>query len=109
MKAASRSLIELMFGWGVIGAGLVLVAWVVWSLTWPFEIFEAKPGSWTVQNPGKHVRRGEAIVVYLDYCVHERLSPHMDMLIEQDKRLMLLETTTPAATLGCHKVVLPIT
>lgn len=109
MKAESRSFIELVLGWSVLALAAMLVGWVVWSYTYPFDIFTAKPGSWVVQNAHKHVARGEPLVVSLDYCVTEKLSPQMDMLIEQDKRLMLLETTTPAATIGCHKVVLPIT
>src|SRR6185312_7245663 len=68
------------------------------------------PGSWTVQNPDKRVKRGDRLMVFIDFCVHRHESPQVDTLIEQaDRHLWLLDTQyPPAPSLGCHQRTIPL-
>lgn len=108
MEPKQKSLTLALFSWSALGALASLIVWVVWSLLYPFEMFSSTPDSWVVQNPGKRVARGQELKVYLDYCATSRRAPRMDTLIEQDGRIMLLETQYPKAAIGCHKSVVPL-
>lgn len=96
------------FAMSVLAASASMIVWVAWSLTFPYEILVVNPGSWVVTNPGKHVRRGEQVLIYVDYCARRHESPRLDAAIEQEGRLMLLKPQYPAATIGCHKVTVPL-
>lgn len=96
------------FAMSVLAAFSALIFWTVWSLLYPYDILTVNPGSWAVQNVDKRIPRGEKVWIYIDYCAKEHKSPRMDIAIEQDSRLMYLTPQYPAATMGCHKTVLPL-
>jgi hypothetical protein len=75
---------------------------------YPFKVLTTGPDSFTIQNPGKRVARGESLLVYADYCASEHQSPRVETLIEQDGRVMMLDPKYPAATFGCHKATVPL-
>lgn len=103
----SKSLL-LGFATFVLAAVSLLILWTVWSLSYPQQVLTATPDSWTVQNPGKRVARGEPLFVYVDYCLSIEQAPRLDMLFEQDSQFIPLDALFPPATVGCHKVTSPI-
>lgn len=94
--------------WTTLAAALALLGWVFWSLWWPFNPLTTNPGSYEVVNPGKTVARGETLLVRVDYCKHTSDTAQLDTIIEQEGRLLLLAPQYPAATTGCHDVVVGI-
>lgn len=104
----SKNFALTLFSWCAIGASVSLIFWVMWSLLYPFHVLDVQEGSWTIANPDKRIRRGEPIQVNIDYCLRTDKAPRMDMLIEQDNRVIFLETRYPPVDPGCHKVTVPL-
>ena len=89
--------------WVVLGCAGLLLSWVFWCLWWPFEPITVHQDSWTIMNTDKTVRRGETLVVRMNYCKHANITAQMVASIEQGPSLWLLGPQQPAFTLGCHE------
>jgi hypothetical protein len=93
----------------VLGAFASLIVWTVWSVLYPYDILQVKPGSWTVQNVDKRVPRGDSAMLYVDYCADSSEPPRMEARLLQEGRLLPLRPHKfPAATKGCHAITLPL-
>lgn len=86
---------------------MVLIAWALWSLLWPFNLLESHEGAWLITNPGKVVHHGESAMITWRGCRHTDLPAHIDTELRGNILISLpskVSTTTP----GCQSVGYPI-
>lgn len=108
MAQTVRQKALLSFVWTILFTAAGLLAWILWSLLWPFDPVEVNEGSYVVMNEGKRVARGETLLVYVDYCKKLNVRAQLDTMIEQDGRLMLLMPQYSERPFGCHKLTIAI-
>lgn len=89
----------------LLGAAL-LMGWVTWSLVWPFDPLQVR--SQNLQVVSTHVRRGDPLIVWLDYCKSTPVQVRVDTMIEVGGALFVLQPQYPPTTIGCRKVQAPL-
>jgi len=90
----------------VLASALALMAWVTWSLVYPFDPLQVREHNLEVITD--HVRRGEQLIVWLDYCKSMPVHVRVDTMIEVGGALFVLQPQYPPTTTGCRKVKAPL-
>lgn len=88
--------------WSVLFTAVLLLAWVFWSVWWPFEPITLDAESGSIANQDKTVERGGTLMVRMKYCKEGNLTAQMVSSIEQGASLWLLSAQQPVFTQGCH-------
>lgn len=90
---------------GYLGITILLAffVWLAFSFFYPFDPLEVHEGSYIVQNPGKNVKRGEPLFLYIDYCKKDSSPSYVSTEVSNDNIIYTLPSSSGASLPGCYK------